>query len=167
VFQSGDEREAGLEAVAKVYYFLRSDALRELREAEVRWECFSASQYHFDDGVKFILENAGQPFPVEHPVWALYGEKLTEIEARVARAEELKLEKLAAFKAVREAMLQLCEMEGIDPEKASEFDVARPESVAKLEQTSGVPPAQKSRLEAYRLLRDAWDGAVKAAGKAS
>jgi hypothetical protein len=146
-----------VEAVSRLYFFLLSDAYREFRETEVRWECYAASQYHFDDGVKFILEAVEADTPVDHPVWTLYSEKVAEIGARVAQAEERKLEMLGALKAVHQAFVRFCGARHLDPSRVAGLDQALPARVLELLRDDGVPPSGTVADEAYRLLVREWE----------
>ena len=156
------EVERAIEAIDELYFFLFSDAYRELREAEVRWECYAASQFHFDDGVRFILDGAGQQVAIDDPVWAAYTEKVAEIEGRVARADERKRERLAALKGVHAGFVRFCGEMGLDPHRA---DVRQPiggEAKAVLERDGQLPPSEPVVAETCRLLHIAWDEALEA-----
>ena len=162
------EVERAIEEVDKLYFFLFSDAYRELREAEVRWECFSASQFHFDDGVKFILEGAGEKYAVDDPVWTAYTEKITEIEGRVARAEERKREKLAALKGVHAGFVRFCGEMGLDPRRVVDMQPLGGEATAALDRDEELAPSEPVVAETCHLLHGAWDRALGAeAGKAA
>ena len=102
------------EAVGSTYFFLLSDAYREFREAEVRWECYATSQYHFDDGVTFVLEAVKPELPVDHPVWTMYSEKVAEVGARVAQADSRKIEKQAVLKGVHQGFVRFCRAKALD-----------------------------------------------------
>jgi hypothetical protein len=155
VAEQADAR--AIEAVSRMYFFMVSDAYREFRETEVRWECYAASQYHFDDGVKFILEAVEAQTPVDHPVWTLYGEKVAEIGARVAQAEERKLEMLAALKAVHQAFLRFCREKHLDPNGTAGLEQALPSRVLELLREDARPPSETVADEAYRLLVREWE----------
>lgn len=151
------------EAVGKLYFFLFSDAYRELREAEVRWECYSAAQYHFDDGVKFILEGSGERYQVDHPVWSLYSEKIAEIAARVARAEDRKNERLAALKGIHAGFLRFCEDHGIDPRVVAEMQPFGQDEVAVLDKAHDVAPSGEVADQTCQTLNDEWDRSFRSA----
>ena len=161
------EVERAIDEIDKLYFFLFSDAFRELREAEVRWECYSASQFHFDDGVKFILEGAGETFPVDDPVWTAYSEKITEIEGRVARAEERKRERLAALKGVHAGFVRFCAEIGLDPRRVVEAQPLGGEATAALERDDDVLAAEPVVAETCRLLHEAWDRVLGATAQAA
>jgi hypothetical protein len=149
--------ERAVEAVSRLYFFMVSDAFREYREAEVRWECYAASQYHFDDGVQFILEAVEAQTPVDHPVWALYGEKVAEIGARVAQAEQRKLEKLGVLKAVHQAFVRFCAVKHLDPAGVAGLDKALPARALELLGEKSTPPTGPTADDAYALLVREWD----------
>ena len=150
-------KEQAVEAVSRLYFFMLSDAYREFRETEVRWECYAASQYHFDDGVKFILEAVQTETPVDHPVWTLYSEKVAEIGARVAQAEQRKLEMLAALKAVHQAFVRFCGAKHLDPAKVAGLDNALPARVLEILKEESTDASGTVADEAYRLLVREWD----------
>ncbi len=149
--------ERAIEAVARLYFFMLSDAYREFRETEVRWECYAASQYHFDDGVKFILEAVESETPVDHPVWTLYSEKVAEIGARVAQAEQRKLETLGALKAVHQAFVRFCGTKHLDPSKVAGLDQALPARVLELLKDESAQPSGPVADETFRLLTREWE----------
>jgi hypothetical protein len=152
LFKTDDPR---LDSIAAIYFFLISDAYREYREASVRWECFAASQYHFDDGVKLVLES-GDDYPVEHPVWSQYSEKVAEIAARVARLEDRKRERLAALKGVHAGFLRFCKARQISAERITSLVLSDPDRLDALE-TPGVQPAGEIADETYSALDDEWN----------
>lgn len=151
------ENERAVEAVARLYFYTLSDAYREFREAEVRWECYAASQYHFDDGVKFILEAVESELPVDHPVWTLYSEKVAEIGARVAQAEQRKIEMLAALKGVHQAFVRFCATKRQDPGKVAGLDQAITARILELLKDESVPPSGPVADETFRLLSREWE----------
>lgn len=152
LFRTNDPR---LDNIAGMYFFLISDAYREYREAAVRWECFAASQYHFDDGVKLVLES-GDLYPVEHPVWSQYGEKVAEIAARVTRLEERKRDRLAALKGVHAGFLRFCQTHQISPERITSLVLSDPGRLDALE-TPDVPPAGEVADETSSALDEEWN----------
>jgi hypothetical protein len=151
------ERKRASEAVGRLYFFLLSDAYREFREAEVRWECYAASQYHFDDGVNFILEAVGPIVPVDHPIWGMYSEKVTETGARVARAEQRRMEKLSGLKGLHQAFLRFCRDKRIDPTQVAGADRAFPDHIAAALKDSAIEADARMADETYRLLDEEWE----------
>jgi len=151
IFKSNDAR---VDAVVTLYFFLLSDSYREFREAEARWECYSAAQFHFDDGVKLILDS-GEDYPVDHPVWSLYGEKVAEIAGRIARFEERKREKLAAFKGVHAGFIRFCSAKQIDAKRVTPGILADNDKLSALD-TPDVPPSGQVADETYGMLMDEW-----------
>lgn len=156
------DREQAVEAVARLYFFLMSDAYRELREAEVRWECFAASQYHFDDGVKFILEAVEAEVPIDHPVWTLYSEKVAEVGARVAQAERRKEDMLSVLRGVHQAFVRFCAKKLLDPDKVAHLDQTLPTRVVDLLKDPEAPASGVVADETYSLLQREWDRYVPA-----
>lgn len=145
-----------MDRVGATYFFLLSDAYRELREAKVRWECYAASRYHFDDGLRFILDQAGEPYPVDHPLWGAYGEKLTEISARVARAEERVRERMAALKGVREGLERFAREHRLTGDRIAgggRFPDLRLEEL----ETGDVEADGGAAEETYQALRREWE----------
>ena len=151
------ERKRAAEAAGRLYFFLLSDAYREFREAEVRWECYAASQYHFDDGVNFILEVVGPIVPVDHPIWAMYSEKVAETGARVALAEQRRVEKLGALKALHQAFLRFCRDKRVDPSQVAGSDRAFPDHIAAALKDAAVEADARVAEETYRLLNEEWE----------
>lgn len=163
-----EDRERRTAAVARLYFFLLSDAYRELREAEVRWECFAASQYHFDDGARFVLEGAGERFPVDHPIWTSYSEKVVEIGARVARADERKRAMLSRLEGIKAAFLRFCREQRLEPARVAELGTSVPAGVADMERAHpDVAPDADTLRETYELLRLEWERNGRVAGARS
>ena len=152
LFKTDDPR---LDSIAGMYFFLVSDAYREYREAAVRWECFAASQYHFDDGVKLVLES-GDTYPVEHPVWSQYSEKVAEIAARVARLEDRKRERLAVLKGVHAGFLRFCKARQVTPDRITSLVLSDKDRLDALEMP-GVDPSGEVADETYSALDDEWN----------
>jgi hypothetical protein len=151
------ERKAAADASGRLYIYLLSDAYRELREAEVRWECYAASQYHFDDGVTFALEAVGNDVPVDHPVWTAYSEKVAEVGARVAKADDRRLEKLSVLKGVQQGFLRFCRTRQLDPSQVAGVDRALPAHVLKALTDGGITPDAETAEETFALLMQEWD----------
>jgi hypothetical protein len=151
------ERKRAAEAVGRLYFFLLSDAYREFREAEVRWECYAASQYHFDDGVNFILEVVGPVVPVDHPIWGMYSEKVTETGARVARAEQRRQERLSALKSLHHAFLRFCRDKRLDPTQVAGADMPFPDHIAASLRDSAVETDARVVEDTYHLLDEEWE----------
>jgi hypothetical protein len=151
-----DQRERH-SAIMRLYYFLLSDAYREYREEELRWECYAASQYHFDDGVALALEASGSERPVDHPLWRAYSEKIAEIAARVARAEERKGLKLAVLKGVHAGFLRFCRQNELDPRELAGPRLLGSEKLAALDRSPEVAPSGEAAREAYGVLAAEWE----------
>lgn len=152
-----NDQEERTNAVMGLYFFMLSDAYREYREEEVRWECYAASQYHFDDGVKLILESTGTHYGVDDPVWQIYTEKVAEIAARVARAEERKAKKLAVVKGVHAGFLRFCRTNELDPQEVAGPRLLGSERLAVLERSPEVAPSGEAADEAFRALTREWE----------
>ena len=149
-------RKEALQAVSSLYFFLFSDAYRELREAEVRCECYAASRYHFDDGARFIIDATERRYPVDDEIWASYGEVLTEIEARIAQAEGRRDERLAALKGVHVGLLRFCEQWHLDPALITATQPFSAEAVAGLDRTAPVVPSIEVASETALALDAEW-----------
>jgi hypothetical protein len=144
-----------MDRVGATYFFLLSDAYRELREAKVRWESYASSRYHFDDGLRFILDQSGERYPVDHPIWQAYGEKLTEISARVIRAEERVRERTAMVKGVREGLTRFAREHRLSADRITgggRFPDLRLEEI----DTSDVEADPVVAEETYQTLRREW-----------
>ena len=156
-----DPRAAAVDGVVRLYFFLLSDAYREYEKEEVRCECYAQAHYHFDDGVKFIVDASGEQFPVDHPLWRAYGEKIAEVEARIVRAEERKKERLAALKGVRLGFERFCGEHGIGgAERLAELGLSSPAKLPVLARSPEVECDPETAEETQRLLDVEWQRLV-------
>jgi hypothetical protein len=150
-----------IDAIERLYFFLLSDAYREYEKEEVRWECCAQAHFHFDDGVKFILDASGEQFPVDHPLWRAYSEKVTEVEARVARAEERKNERLAVLKGVRLGFERFCAEHGIvDGGRLAELGLISPAKLPTLTRSPEMASDPEAAEETRSLLNAEWQRLV-------
>jgi|WetSurMetagenome_2_1015567.scaffolds.fasta_scaffold1079397_1 hypothetical protein len=145
------------EAVGSLYFFLLSDAYREFREAEVRWECYATSQYHFDDGVTFVLEAVKPQLPVDHPVWTMYSEKVAEVGARVAQADARKVEKQAVLKGIHQGFVRFCRAKALDAAKIAGPDTEFPQHLMDTLGETSVAADGQTADDTYRLLDQEWE----------
>jgi hypothetical protein len=163
---SGNDQITGsvLDRVAFAYLARLLDCYREAREAEVAQRWIDSSRYHFDDGLRLALEYLAHDCPVDHPVWVAYSERLTEIAARKAAAEQRLQRCLAALKGVEAGFMRLCRQYGIDPEEI----VARCGAVemAHLERYRGAETAvdEVEQRRTYGLLRQELIAALSEGG---
>ena len=156
-----DPRSAATDAVVRLYFFLLSDAYREYEKEEVRCECYAQAHFHFDDGVKFIVDASGEQFPVDHPLWRAYTEKVAEVEARVVRAEERKKERLAVLKGVRLGFERFCGEHGIGGgERLAELGLLSPAKLPVLARSSEVECDPETADETQQLLNGEWQRLV-------
>jgi hypothetical protein len=152
-----DPNPAATDAVLRLYFFLLSDAYREYENEEVRCECYAQAQFHFDDGVKFIVDASGEEFAVDHPLWGAYAEKIAEVEARVVHAEERKKERLAALKGVRLGFERFCAEHAIGGgEHLVELGLMSPATLPVLLRSPEVASDPETAEETQRLLNDEW-----------
>jgi hypothetical protein len=152
-----DPNPAATDAVLHLYFFLISDAYREYEKEEVRCECYAQAQFHFDDGVKFIVDASGEQFAVDHPLWGAYAEKIAEVEARVVHAEERKRERLAALKGVRLGFERFCAEHAIGGgERLVELGLLPPATLPVLMRSAEVASDEETAEETQRLLNDEW-----------
>ena len=156
-----DSRTAATDAVMRLYFFLLSDAYREYEKEEVRCECFAQAHFHFDDGVKFIVDASGEQFAVDHPLWRAYAEKIAEVEARVIRAEERKTERLAILKGVRLGFERFCGEHGIaGGERLAELGLVSPAKLPSLTRSPEVASDPETAEETQSLLNVEWQRLV-------
>jgi len=154
---------AATEAVVRLYYFLLSDAYREYEKEEVRCSCYGQAQFHFDDGVKFVVDQSGETFPLDHPLWQAYAEKVAEVEARVVSAEERKRERLAALKGVRLGFERFCGRHGIGSEQRfAELSLLSPARLPNLARSPEVVADEKTAEETIELLEGEWQRVASA-----
>jgi hypothetical protein len=141
----------------RLYFFLLSDAYREYEKEEVRCECYAQAHFHFDDGVKFIVDASGEQFAVDHPLWRAYAEKIAEVEARVVRAEERKKERLAALKGVRLGFERFCGQHGISGgERLAELGLTSQATLPALARSPETSSDPETAEETQRLLNVEW-----------
>jgi hypothetical protein len=156
-----DSNAAATDAVVRIYFFLLSDAYREYEKEEVRCECYAQAHFHFDDGVKFIVDASGEKFEVDHPLWRAYAEKIAEVEARVVRAEERKSERLAVLKGVRLGFERFCAEHAIGGgERLVELGLMAPAALPVLMRSSEVASDPETAEETQRLLNVEWQQRV-------
>jgi hypothetical protein len=152
-----DPNPAATDAVLHLYFFLISDAYREYEKEDVRCECYSQAQFHFDDGVKFIVDASGEQFPLDHPLWRAYAEKIAEVEARVVRAEERKKERLGVLKGVRSGFERFCGEHAIGGgERLVELGLLPPATLPVLMRSAEVASDEETAEETQRLLNVVW-----------
>ena len=156
-----DSKTAATDAVMRLYFFVLSDAYREYEKEEVRCECYAQAQFHFDDGVKFIVDASGEQFAVDHPLWRAYAEKIAEVEARVVRAEQRKTERLAVLKGVRLGFERFCGQHGISSsERLAELGLASQATLPALARSPDTPADPETADETKRLLTIEWQRLV-------
>jgi hypothetical protein len=146
-----------IQTVMRLYFFLLSDAYREYEKEEVRCDCYGQAQFHFDDGVKFILDASGERFPVDHPLWRAYADQVAEVEARVVHAEQRKRERLAALKGVRLGFERFCGRHGIGAEqRLVELGLLSQARLAALARSPEVVADEQTAEETIALLEGEW-----------
>ncbi len=156
-----DPNPAATDAVLRLYFFLLSDAYREYEKEEVRCECYAQAHFHFDDGVKFIVDASGKEFALDRPLWRAYAEKIAEVEARVVRAEERKKERLAALKGVRLGFERFCAEHGIGGgERLVELGLMPPNTLPLVLRSPDVTKDPETADETQRLLNVEWQRLV-------
>lgn len=146
-----------IETAVRLYFFLLCDAYREYEREEVRCDCYGQAQFHFDDGVNFVLDASGEQFPPDHPLWRDYAAKVAEVEARVVRAEQRKRERLAALKGVRVGFERFCGRHGIGAEqRLAELGLLSQARLPGLARSPDVAADEQTAAETLGLLESEW-----------
>ena len=150
-----DPNPAATDAVLHLYFFLISDAYREYEKEEVRCECYAQAQFHFDDGVRFIVDASGEEFAVDHPLWGAYARRSPRLRREWFSPRSAR--NAGALKGVRLGFERFCGEHAIGGgERLVELGLLPPATLPVLMRSAEVASDEETAEETQRLLNDEW-----------